>query len=220
MKTLMHYLLYRVGFAKPETQTSIRERDCLARHAVGKRCLVEIGVWHGVTTCRLREAMAPDGMLFAVDPYPVGRLGISFPRLIAHDQLDRLTKVKSSGYRCPARTPQRDFARVKGILIFSLSTAITVMKLREIGMAGVRLSHRAEWWLFTTAPPPWRGQLMMLAASGFTRANPFGSALGLLEIVDTLTVLSRSPLMRADSKNEAAGDLASMNAAKDMNSLE
>src|SRR5207247_8511624 len=69
---------------KAETQTTDSERECLARHAAGKRHLVEIGVWHGVTTRRLRHAMAADAVLFAVDPYAKGRLGFSAQRYIAH----------------------------------------------------------------------------------------------------------------------------------------
>ncbi len=65
MRVLAHFLLWNLGLARAETQTSEAERDCLARHAKGRRRLVEVGVWHGVTTCRLRRVMAPDG---ALDP--------------------------------------------------------------------------------------------------------------------------------------------------------
>jgi hypothetical protein len=90
MNTLPHWFLWRLGLARVTTQTSAAEHDGLARHASGRRCLVEIGVWHGVTTCRLRQAMAPDGTLFAVDPYPPGKLGMSFPRSIARDQVNQV----------------------------------------------------------------------------------------------------------------------------------
>jgi predicted O-methyltransferase YrrM len=79
-----------MGLADAETQTTARERDCLAAHAAGRRRLVEIGVWHGVTTARLRAAMDPAGELSAVDPFPRGRLGINFQERIAHRQIDRI----------------------------------------------------------------------------------------------------------------------------------
>ena len=63
-----HFARWFVGLAGPETQTTVAERDCLCRHAAGCRRVVEIGVWHGVTTCRLRGQMAADGILYAVDP--------------------------------------------------------------------------------------------------------------------------------------------------------
>lgn len=87
MRVLTHYLAWTFGLAKAETQTTDAERDCLARHASGRRRLVEIGVWHGVTTRRLRAAMARDGTLTAVDPFPPGRLGISLQQHIAHREV-------------------------------------------------------------------------------------------------------------------------------------
>jgi predicted O-methyltransferase YrrM len=87
MSVFVHYLRWSVGLAPPETQTSAAERDALARWADGRRRVVEIGVWHGVTTCRLRAAMAADGVLYAVDPYPTGRLGVSFQFRIARAEV-------------------------------------------------------------------------------------------------------------------------------------
>jgi predicted O-methyltransferase YrrM len=90
MTVLAHFGLWGVGLAKAETQTTEAERDCLARHAAGKKRIAEIGVWHGVTTCRLRKAMASDGRLFAIDPYPAGRLGFSTQYVIAHREVSRI----------------------------------------------------------------------------------------------------------------------------------
>jgi predicted O-methyltransferase YrrM len=89
MKVLSHFVLWRLGLAGAETQTTHAERDCLVRHASGRKRLAEIGVWHGVTTCRLRQAMAPDATLFAIDPYPRGRLGFSMQLVIAHREVFR-----------------------------------------------------------------------------------------------------------------------------------
>jgi len=49
---------------------------------------VEIGVWHGVTTKRLRAVMDARGVLSAVDPFPAGRLGFSMQRLIARREVE------------------------------------------------------------------------------------------------------------------------------------
>lgn len=85
-----HLVVWRLGWAKPNIQTSEAERDCIARHASGKRRIAEIGVWHGVTTCRLRKAMDPEGSLIAVDPYLPGKLGYSAPRIIAQREVSRV----------------------------------------------------------------------------------------------------------------------------------
>jgi hypothetical protein len=87
---MSHFALWAIGLAKAETQTSAGERACLNRYAAGKRRLAEIGVWHGVTTCCLRRAMAPDGVLFCIDPFPVGRLGFSAQRIIARRELAKI----------------------------------------------------------------------------------------------------------------------------------
>src|SRR5207245_3844168 len=101
------FLLWRVGLASPETQTTLAERECLVRHAAGRRRIVEIGAWHGVTTCRLRAAMAPDGVLYAVDPYPVGRLGFSAQWCIARHEV---AKVRN-GSVCWIRTTGAEAGR-------------------------------------------------------------------------------------------------------------
>jgi hypothetical protein len=94
MSVLVRYGLWRLGLAEPEAQTTDTERACLVRHATGKRRLAEIGVWQGRTTRDLRRVMAPDGMLFGVDPYPPGRLGFSAPQRIA---MGEVAKVRNGG---------------------------------------------------------------------------------------------------------------------------
>jgi len=89
-RPLIHLILWQFGLAKSETQTTDAERDCLARHASGKKMLAEIGVYHGVTTCRLRRAMDPGGVLVAIDPYPKQRLGFSAQRMIARREVARI----------------------------------------------------------------------------------------------------------------------------------
>lgn len=89
-RPLGHLLLWQLGLAKSETQTTEAERDCLARHASGKKMLAEIGVYHGVTTCRLRKAMDPGGILVAIDPYPKQRLGFSAQRVVAHGEVSKI----------------------------------------------------------------------------------------------------------------------------------
>src|SRR5215470_8112175 len=91
MKVLSHFVLWNIGLRGPETQTTPRERDRLAHFANGRKRLAEIGVWHGVTTCRLRRAMAADGTLFAIDPYPKGRLGFSTQRVIARKEISEVS---------------------------------------------------------------------------------------------------------------------------------
>jgi predicted O-methyltransferase YrrM len=124
VRVLTHFLLWSAGLARAETQTSEAERACLARHAANRRRLVEVGVWHGVTTCRLRRVMAADGVLFGVDPYPPGRLGFSAQRVIARREVSgsprgevrwlRLTGEEAARRLAEAGEPPVDFVFIDG----------------------------------------------------------------------------------------------------------
>jgi predicted O-methyltransferase YrrM len=102
MRVATHFALWTLGLSPAETQTSEAERQFLAESAKGRKRLVEIGVWHGVTTARLRAAMAPTGVLFAVDPFPPGRLGFSMQALIAHREVKRVRGGSVKWVRLPS----------------------------------------------------------------------------------------------------------------------
>jgi predicted O-methyltransferase YrrM len=99
MSTMGHFIRWATGFAGPETQTTEAERDCLVRHAAGRKRLAEIGVWHGVTTRLLRKAMSPNGILFAIDPFPVGRLRFSAQRVVARLGVNRIRNGQAAWLR-------------------------------------------------------------------------------------------------------------------------
>jgi predicted O-methyltransferase YrrM len=94
MNILRHFLLWNLGLARaqgwPEREAGYFQ--FLRRHAEGKKRLVEIGCWQGVSTLFLRECMASDGVLYAVDPYGPGRLGCNFAQIIAHRHVNRLSR--------------------------------------------------------------------------------------------------------------------------------
>lgn len=91
---MTHFMKWCCGIDAPTTQTTARERECLAKHATGKRRLVEIGVWEGVTARQIRQNMSPSATYFAVDPYPRGRLGFSTQSLIAHRAVNSIDRGK------------------------------------------------------------------------------------------------------------------------------
>jgi predicted O-methyltransferase YrrM len=83
------WIRYRLGLVEADTQTTAAEQACLARHAAGRRSLVELGVMHGATTALLRRVMAPEGVVTGIDRHPPGRLFVSFERLTAKRELAR-----------------------------------------------------------------------------------------------------------------------------------
>ena len=109
-KPTVHLGLWLLGWAKAEAQTTAAERDCLARHANGKKHLAEIGVWHGATTCWLRRAMAQQGSLVAIDPYPVGKLGFSAQRIIAHREVSKISKGSVTWLRTTGSEAARELS--------------------------------------------------------------------------------------------------------------
>ena len=90
MSVLLHFVKWMIGLAPAEAWTTTAERECLVRHASGRRKVVEIGVWHGGTSKILRAAIARDGVFFAVDPYPPGRMGFSLPRIVGRAEVARV----------------------------------------------------------------------------------------------------------------------------------
>lgn len=194
MSVLAHFLKWQFGLAKAETQTTEAERDCLALHAAGKACLAEIGVWHGVTTCRLRTVMAPAGVLYAIDPYPVGRLGVSFQKRIAHAGVGRVR----NGWVEWVRTTGADAARA---LAPQLAGKVEFLFIDGDHRHGVLKADR-EGWDGPIAP----GSVVGLHESRSTPARPLddaGSARYTREVVrsdarfeladevDSLTVMRR-----------------------------
>lgn len=86
---LLHCVSCLVGVSKGNTQTTSRERQVIAAHSRLARRAVEIGVFEGVTTAVIAASMAADGIVFGVDPFPRGRLGISYGKLITRKTLRR-----------------------------------------------------------------------------------------------------------------------------------
>jgi hypothetical protein len=90
VNALPRFLRWRFGLETITPWAEPAETACVIEHARGKRRLAEVGVWEGGTTKHLRTAMAPDGVLFAIDPFPVGRLGFSYQQSIAHAEVARI----------------------------------------------------------------------------------------------------------------------------------
>jgi predicted O-methyltransferase YrrM len=95
MKTFAHYARVLCGMDLPYTDTSAAERAMLCTYAVGRKRIVEIGVAEGFTTRLLAEAADRDALIYGIDPFFRGRIGISWSLRIAKFQLrDHLASGK------------------------------------------------------------------------------------------------------------------------------
>ena len=123
MRALFHFMKWRLGITAADHWMMPEESACLLRHAAGKRRLAEVGVWEGGTTRRLREIMAPDAILVAIDPYLPGRSGINYQKIIAAREVAavqngtvvwlRQTGAEAARTRCVLAAPF-DFVLVDG----------------------------------------------------------------------------------------------------------
>ena len=91
MKNLFIFLLQYTRLKSAISQTTESERACLSRYAAGKRLLVEVGVFQGVTTRLLRQAMDPSATLFGIDPFFKNRLGVCLYRIIAVREVESVS---------------------------------------------------------------------------------------------------------------------------------
>jgi predicted O-methyltransferase YrrM len=160
MRPVAHLVCWSVGLASAETQTTSRERAALARYASGRASIVEIGVWHGVTTAVLRGAMAAHGVLWAVDPFPPGRLGFSAQRPIARRSVARVTNgtvvwIRETGRTAGERYRAEQKAPADLVFLDGDHTYAGVMEdwtawntlVAPGGMVCIHDSARTEWLL-------------------------------------------------------------------------
>ncbi len=194
MRPSVHFALWIVGLAKAETQTTEAERACLAKHATGRKNVVEIGTWHGVTTCRLRAAMARNGDLYAVDPYAPGRLGLNFQELIAHREVGkvggggrvhwvRMTGAQAARAHVEKRLPLVDFLFIDGDHTYEGLKADWEGWSPLVGPAGIIALHDSH-------PAPWR-KIERAGSVRYTEEVIIKDhRYNLLEVVDSLTVLA------------------------------
>jgi len=82
-RTALHYLAVIFGVSAPQTQTTQAEREMLCKFIPGRKHIVEVGVFEGFTTRLLATAADADAVVYGVDPFFSGRLGISWGELIA-----------------------------------------------------------------------------------------------------------------------------------------
>jgi len=190
--TFRHFLLWSLGLAEAETQTSMAEHQAIARHAAGRRCCVEIGVWHGVNTLRIRDAMDREGVVAGVDPFPPGRLGFSIQRLIAVRETARSSNGAVRLMRMTSReaaagwTDPIDFLFVDGDHSYDGLRTDWECWSPHLAPGGIACLHDSHP---TSARP-----IHAAGSVRYTEATILGDPrFEVVEVVETLTVLRRRP---------------------------
>ena len=87
---LLHYLKFLCRLDKPETQTTAPERAMIKKYAKDASVATEIGVFEGFNTAEIASVLAPTGILYAIDPFTKGKLGICYGKQICQLLLQRM----------------------------------------------------------------------------------------------------------------------------------
>jgi predicted O-methyltransferase YrrM len=195
MSVLLHLIKWQFGLTPAEIWTTENERACLARHAAGKRRLVEVGVWHGGTTRHLRAVMSPEATLYAVDPFPKGRLGFSIPRFVARREVrqvptGRVIWVRQTGEAAARMEMMREHPPIDFVFVDNAQTYDHLRVEWEawapvLGSGGIIALHDTRPG--AAGMPP---QTSEIYARDVVRKD---ARFTTVDEVDTLTVLQRLP---------------------------
>lgn len=90
---LLHTIKFYLGQDEANSQTTALEREKIALFAQGAKRAVEIGVYEGVNSVNILDAIHEEGVLYAIDPFFRGKLGLSYSRMIAHSNINRNTTI-------------------------------------------------------------------------------------------------------------------------------
>ncbi len=84
---LLHFFGCLLGFDKPHSQTTDNEKKAITKYAANSKYAVEIGVYEGVNTTNIAGTIGQGSVLYAIDPFVKGRLGICYYEKIAKQQV-------------------------------------------------------------------------------------------------------------------------------------
>jgi predicted O-methyltransferase YrrM len=151
--------LHRLHLAGPASQTNEEELSALSRHATGKRRALEIGTHQGVSAARIAKALASDGALYCVDPWPAadGRLNpcwlICERHLRRSNVWDRIKILRAySANTEPQLLPDFDFVFIDGDHSWSGIETDWRIVARRLAQGAVICLHD----VVVPAEEPWR----------------------------------------------------------------
>lgn len=84
---MIHFAKCIVGIDKPHSQTTVAEQELLSKYAMGANIAVEIGVYEGVNTVLISSVLSDKGVLYGIDPFFKGSIGICYHERIARQSI-------------------------------------------------------------------------------------------------------------------------------------
>jgi predicted O-methyltransferase YrrM len=165
-KSVVHYGRVLAGLDQPETQTTVAEREVLASFLPGAKRIVEIGVFEGFITRLLAERADPCAVIYGIDPFFPGRLGICWG--------ERIARGYNRGHLASGRVR----------FLAKLSTEVTDEVPTPVDLVFVDGDHsvdgiKADWAHWTERLA--RGGIVALHDTLLTPDKPPGYTLGSIE---------------------------------------
>lgn len=187
-----HFIKFIFGKDRPITQTTKSEQDALARYANGARTAIEIGVFEGYNTVLIAKAMHPNGIVYGIDPFFKGRMGICWQKQIATTYIrraglsDRIKLVLKLSVESAILTPDKvDFIFVDGD--HSMNGITTDWKLysSKLRLGGIIALHDTS----ASIHQPWKADMgSVIYFNDYIRHQP---GFALLETVDSLNIMQK-----------------------------
>ncbi len=117
----LHFLKVRVNAEKPVTQTSANERALIRNYAKNALVSVEIGVFEAVNTVEIAKVISEKGVLYGIDPFFPGKLGINCQKQISlyhirrNKVVDKVKLVEKLSFDAASDVPDNiDFIFIDG----------------------------------------------------------------------------------------------------------
>ena len=192
-EALAHTVRYLLGWDAAATQTTAAEREAIAKYARGGRAAVEIGVYEGVSTVAIGRNLAPGAILYAVDPFLPGRLGICWNRIIAKSEVSRASLpcdarfIRTTSHEALDRIPEREL----DCIFIDGDHSLAGIKQDWLDWSG-RVAQGGFVLLHDTQVPAHNPHVADLGSFQYFRDTiSHDERFEIVEIVDSLSVLRR-----------------------------
>ncbi|MDB9347412.1 class I SAM-dependent methyltransferase [Nodularia spumigena] len=194
-KTLIHTFKYFLGLENPSTQVSNDEQNMLSSLAKNAKKVLEIGVFEGHSTKSLATSMS-SGVLYAVDPFFTGSLGISYGLLITQQQIRQARRINHNVSINLVRDFSYNLAKDKSITDFDL-----IFIDGDHSLEGIKQDY-ADWSdrvkkggylaLHDTKVPSHNPNVAKLGSFQYFESYiKFDSRFQLVDQIDSLSILKR-----------------------------
>jgi len=185
-------VLHWASLANATSQTVRAELEALERHAAGACQALEIGTHQGVSAARIARALAPEGLLYCVDPWPESKKGKINPcwsicqRHLRHSGVtNRVRILRGYSREVEHQMPdQLDFAFVDGDHSWEGIKADWMIVSERMLPGAVVCLHDS----FTPAGEDWRH---LDSCVYFEEVIQNDDRFSLIEVVHSLAVLRR-----------------------------